>query len=216
MPDGVKRPYDNTRRRERAATTQLRIVTAARTLLVERGWAATTMASVAASAGVAVQTVYSSLGGGKAALAKRVWDVTIAGDLDPVPLAARARAQEMRAEPDPVRLLALYAGLSRELYERLGPLARALRAAAAGDAEARGVEDATERERLAGTAAVAATLDARGALWPGLSAERAGHRLWELNGAEVADGLVLRCGWSLDEYEAWMAESMAAAVLPRP
>jgi hypothetical protein len=32
----------------------------------------------------------------------------------------------------------------------------------------------------------------------------------------VADGLTLRCGWSLDEYEDWLAESMAHAVLRTP
>jgi AcrR family transcriptional regulator len=215
MSDGVKRHYDNSRRRERAATTQLRIVTAARELLLEHGYAATTMAAVAASAGVAVQTVYSALGGGKAALVKRVWDVTIAGDLDPVPLGARSPVRDVLAEPDPARVLVAYARLSRDVYERLGPLARVLRAAAVGDPEVAQVVDTTERERLAGTTSLATHLDGRGALRPGLSVERAGHRLWVLNGGEVADGLVLRCGWTLDDYEDWMAESMVGAVLPR-
>lgn len=217
MAGTVKRKYDSSGRREQAAATELRIVTAARELLLERGYPGTTMTEVAAAAGVATQTVYSALGGGKAALVKRIWDVTIAGDLDPVPLRERPQIQALLAEPDPARTLAGYARLSREVYERLGPLARVLRAGAAGDPVLQRLIDTTERERLTGTTALAAHLDDHGALRPGLTAARAGQRLWALNGGEVADGLVLRCGWSLEEYQGWMAESMINAVLrPRP
>jgi AcrR family transcriptional regulator len=215
MVQDVKRNYDGSRRREQAAITQQRVVSAARELFLARGYAATTMADVAAAADVVVQTVYSSAGG-KAALAKRVWDVTIAGDFEPVPLQARAQVQAIRSERDPRRVLTLYAALSRDVYQRLGPLARVLRAGADRDEELRALIDTTERERLAGTGAIAAHLHAAGVLRPGLAADRAGHRIWALNGGEVADGLTLRCGWSLDEYEVWLAESMIAAVLPGP
>lgn len=215
--DEVKRDYVSHRRRELAAATRGRVITAAQGLLLERGYAATTMADIAAAAGVAVQTVYSATGGGKAALAKRVWDVTITGDLDPVPLSGRPQLQALLAEPDPARKLAMYAEISRRVYHRLGTLARVLRAgAAAGDAELQRLIDATDRERLAGTANLATHLDLSGALRPGLTAERAGHRLWALNALEVADGLTLRCGWTLEEYQAWLTESMTCALLRRP
>jgi AcrR family transcriptional regulator len=213
MAAEVKRNYCSPRRREKAAATQSRIIASTRALLLKRGYAATTMADVAAAAGVAVQTVYSSTEGGKAALAKRVWDVTIAGDLDPVPLGDRPQFQELLAEPDPSRKLALYARLSRQIYQRMGTLARVLRAgAAAGDAELQQLIDVTERERLRGTTSLAAHLDAVGALPPGLTVERAGHRLWALNAPELADGLTSLCGWTLDEYQAWLAESMISAL----
>jgi len=214
MAGDVKRVYDSSGRREQAAATELRIITAARDLLLQRGYPATTMADVAATAGVATQTVYSAIGGGKAALAKRIWDVSIAGDLDPVPLGKRPQVQELRAETDPARKLALYARLSRQVYERLGDLARALRMGAAASPEVRQLIDTTEQERLSGTTSLASHLDAQGALRPGLTVDRAGQRLWALNAGELGDGLVLRCGWSLDEYEQWMAESMVVAVLP--
>jgi len=213
MAENVKRSYDSPRRRDQAAATQLRIITAARQLLLDRGYPATTMADVAAAAGVVVQTVYSAMGGGKAALAKRVWDVTLAGDLDPVPLGAREEVRLLLAEPDPQRKLTRYAALSRQLYERLGPLARVLRAGAATEPELRSLLDTTETERLTGTTRLATHLDAVGALRPGLTVERAGQRLWVINSGETADSLILRCQWTLDEYEAWMAESMINAVL---
>lgn len=185
--------------------------------MLERGYAATSMTDIAAAAGVAVQTVYNAVGGGKATVVKQVWDVTVAGDLDPVPLEARPSIQALFAEPVPSRKLARYAALCRQLYERLGPLARVLRAGAtAGDSELRHLVDTVERERLVGTASIAAHLSALGALRPGLTVERAGHRLWALNAAETGDAFVLRCGWSLDEYEVWMTEMMIAALLQPP
>ncbi len=82
--------------------------------------------------------------------------------------------------------------------------------------ELRHLVDTVEREPLVGTASVAAHLSALGALRPGLTVERAGHRLWALNAAETGDAFVLRCGWSLDEYEVWMTEMMIAALLQPP
>ena len=212
-----RRHYDNSRRREHADRTRLRILDAARALLLERGYAATTMADIAAAADVAVQTVYNAVGGGKADVTKRVWDLTIAGVLDPVPLEARPAIQALFDEPLPARKLTRYAILCRELYERLGPLARVLRAgAAAGDADLQTFVDTVERERLRGTASIATHLAAVGALRRELTVERAGHRLFAINAAETGDALVLRCGWSLDEYQAWMTETMIAALLQPP
>jgi AcrR family transcriptional regulator len=215
MPERLTRPYDSPARRSQAAGTQQRIVAATRELFLSRGYAATTMADVAAAAGVSVQTVYSAAGG-KAGLAKRAWDVTVVGDLEAVPLRLRPEMQELMGEPDPAVILRLYARLSRQVYERLGPLARVLRAGAAGDGSLLQLIDTTEGERLTGTTALAAHLHTMGALRANLTPESAGQRLWALNGGEVADGLTLRCGWSLDEYEDWLAESMAHAVLRTP
>jgi AcrR family transcriptional regulator len=215
MPNGHKRSYNSPARRLQAAGTQQRIVVAARELFLSQGYGPTTMADVAAAAEVSVQTVYSAAGG-KAALAKRVWDVTVAGDLEAVPMNLRPHAQELRAEPDPVVALHLYARMSRQVYERLGPLARVLRAGAVVDEGLRQLIDTTEGERLTGTTSVAQHLASRGALRGDLTPTSAGQRLWALNGPDVADGLTLRCGWSLDEYEAWLGESMIHAVLPTP
>ena len=88
--------------------------------------------------------------------------------------------------------------------------------AAAGDPELQQLLDTVEGERLVGTARIAAHLSAVDALRPELTVEHAGHRLWAINAAETGDGLVLRCGWSLDDYEAWLTEMMIAAVLPPP
>ena len=58
-PVKTPRRYDSSARREQARATRRQVLAAATALFLERGYAATTMADVAARAGVVVQTVYS-------------------------------------------------------------------------------------------------------------------------------------------------------------
>ena len=69
-------------------------------LLLEQGYAATTMTAVANAAGVSDETIYKTVGG-KAALVKAVRDITLVGDDEPVPLAQRPEFAAIYAEPDP-------------------------------------------------------------------------------------------------------------------
>jgi hypothetical protein len=101
MSEGTRRRYSSPLRRENAEATRLRIVEAARELMLERGYAATTMADVAARAGVAVQTLYTSCPGGKAGLAKIVYDVDPGRrrPADPAERPTRGAADHLRARP---------------------------------------------------------------------------------------------------------------------
>lgn len=58
----VKRVYRSPRRRQQAQRTREAILTAARRLFIAHGYGATTIESIARSAGVAVQTVYAVFG----------------------------------------------------------------------------------------------------------------------------------------------------------
>ena len=210
------RAYDSPLRAEQARQTRQRIVLAARAALLERGYAGTTMPVVARAAGVSVQTVYNAFST-KAELAKRVWDVTLAGDDEPVPLAERPAIRELRAQADPRRYLQGYARLGRVLLERLAPLTEVLLdGARAGDPELSALMSTVDRERLQGATGVARDLSDRGGLRPDVSVERARDAIWALNSVELWSLLVRRRGWSLDEYEQWMARAMCDAVLADP
>ncbi len=60
MPKSVKRPYNSTRRQEQAGETRLRILAAAHELFVAQGYGRTTIAEIASTAGVAVETIYAA------------------------------------------------------------------------------------------------------------------------------------------------------------
>src|SRR4051795_8353898 len=106
------RTYDNSRRAEQARATRQRILDAARELLLTQGYATTTIAQVARAAGVSPETVQKGFGT-KAALAKAVYDVTLVGADEPLPLQERPEFQAVVAETDPVRKLAAYGGVGR-------------------------------------------------------------------------------------------------------
>lgn len=126
MPGPVKtRTYDNARRAAAARRTEQRVVETAQRLLLERGYAGLAMADLAAEAGVSVPLLYKVFGP-KPQLVKRIYDVLLAGDVDPEPVAERPALQALAADPDPRGKLARYAALGRAMAERAGPLVSAL------------------------------------------------------------------------------------------
>ncbi len=215
MADVERRPAGAVREEQVRATRQ-RVLDAARTLFLRRGYAGATMEAIAHRARVSPQTVYNTVGG-KAALLKAVYDVMLAGDAEPVPIVERPLARAMLAADDPRRCLALYARLGRELLERIGPLIPVVFASGAGnDRDVRRFVDTIEGERAVGTAGIAGHVAERFGLRPGLSVREAADILWTLTAPEVADRLVRRRSWSLDRFEVWLADAMADALLGPP
>ena len=94
------RPYDNARRAAAARRTQQHVVETTHRLLLERGYAGVAMADVAAESGVSVPLLYKVFGP-KPQLVKRVYDVLLAGDVDPVPMAERPAFQAAATDPTP-------------------------------------------------------------------------------------------------------------------
>ena len=217
MPGPVKtRTYDNARRAAAARRTEQRVVETAQRLLLERGYAGLAMADLAAEAGVSVPLLYKVFGP-KPQLVKRIYDVLLAGDVDPEPVAERPALQALAADPDPRGKLARYAALGRAMAERAGPLVSALLAAArAGEPELRAFAATIDRERLAGASALAAHLAECGALSPALAVDRARDLIWLHTAPDTYRLLVLERGWTLDDYERWLATSLTAALLPAP
>lgn len=210
----TSRSYRSPLRAEQARQTQRRILDAAYRLLLERGYTATTMGGVAAAAGVSAQTVYNAFGT-KPALVKSVYDVTLVGDDEPVPVADRPEARALRAEPDPRRFLLGYAALGRGMVERLGPLLRVLMIGArAGDPELAAFVDTVNGERLTGSRMMVEHLVELGALRDGVTVEEAVDAVWMLNSVEVWSLLVEQRGWSGERYADWVGRAMADAVLP--
>jgi len=217
LPGPVKtRTYDNARRAAAARLTEQRVVETAQRLLLERGYAGLAMADLAAEAGVSVPLLYKVFGP-KPQLVKRIYDVLLAGDVDPEPVAERPALQALAADPDPRGKLARYAALGRAMAERAGPLVSALLAAArAGEPELRAFAATIDRERLAGASALAAHLAECGALSPDLALDRARDLIWLHTAPDTYRLLVLERGWALDDYERWLATSLTAALLPAP
>src|SRR5215211_1427456 len=100
MSGSVKRrPYDASRRQEAARRTRARVLEVARERFLADGYAATTLASIATAADVSVETINKAFRN-KAGVLKAMFDVAIAGDDEPVPIAERGFVAAIQAEPD--------------------------------------------------------------------------------------------------------------------
>src|SRR5918997_3232117 len=104
MADGVKhtRRYDSPLRREQAAATRRRILEVAQPLFEHDGYTTTSMAAIAAAAGVSLKTVYLAFET-KSGLLRALWHLLLRGDEDDAPVRERRWYREVLDEPDPER-----------------------------------------------------------------------------------------------------------------
>ena len=194
-----KRRYDSSGRREQARRTCLAILAAARDLFIERGYGQTTMVAIAQRAGVSVETVYAAFSS-KPNLLKEVWDVTIGGDDEDIPLHERPHFRAMRAEPDLATRLAMYAAIVTEMSPRTIPFIMALRGAAATEPAAATMLEEIDRQRLNGMTIAAGELAAGLAV----SEEEARDVLWTTNAGDLWHHLVQKRGWPPERFERWL------------
>src|SRR5215216_4452283 len=99
MAERVKtRPYNSPRRRAQAAATRREILDAAQRLFERQGYAATTMAAIAAEAGVALKTVYVAFDT-KSGVLRALWNMLLRGDVGDAPVGERSWYREVVEEP---------------------------------------------------------------------------------------------------------------------
>jgi AcrR family transcriptional regulator len=213
MADRVKtRSYNSPRRRAQAAATRREILEAAQRLFEERGYAATTMAAIAAEANVALKTVYVTFET-KSGVLRALWNLRLRGDEDETPVGERPWYREVLEEPDPERQLRLTARNSRLVKLRVGALFEVIRNAAAADPDIAALWDRIQREFHANQRAIVESLADKKALRPGLSAARAADILWTLNHPNVWQLLVRERGWTPEEHEQWWGDIACTQLL---
>ena len=210
MPSRVKtRDYDSSRRRAAAAARRDRVLEAASKLMLRDGYAATTVATIASEAGVSSETVYKAFGG-KRGLVRALFDDALAG-AGSVP--AETRLDALRTT-DPVTLVQGWARLATEVAPRGTPIVLLVREAAAADAQMRQEYDAMEAMRLRRMQENARALAALGGVREGITVREAGDVLFAVSSPEMYELLVMRRGWSLERYSAYVRDTITHALLP--
>ena len=203
----TKRRYDSSGRQERARQTRDQITNIARELFLSRGYAATTVAEVAAAAHVSVETIYKGFGG-KPGLVRAIIEMSLAGQ-GPVP--AEQRSDAIRdTEPDPRKIFAAWGAFTAELAPRVGPVLQLARDAAAGDLEVAAVLDQLAAARHERMTVNARGLAAAGHLRPGITVDQAADIMWALVSPELYDLLVTRRGWPPGQYGQFIAQALTA------
>ncbi len=180
-----------------AGRTRAAVIAAATRLFVERGWSGTSMRDVAAEAGCAIETVYSSVGN-KRALLKVALDVAVVGDDDPVPLLDRPRFRAI-SEGDLGERSAATGRFAVWIFRRTAHLARVLAHGASNDAELAELLAKIRADHRVSVEALATALARR----PVTRTEVDG--LTAVLSDEVYLRLTEGCGWTDRQYETWVA-----------
>src|SRR5690606_7203963 len=143
--------------------------------------------------------------GTKAGLVKAVYDVTLAGDDEPVPMGGRPVFLRLEAETDAHEVLRLFAEIGGDVSSRLGELYPTILAGAmGGDPDLVDLRRTISTETRAGSTQLVDKLIEIGGIRAGLSRDDAIDSLWWLIQPEQYVVLVGQAGWPLERYVAWL------------
>ncbi|MGA9597554.1 MAG: helix-turn-helix domain-containing protein [Acidimicrobiia bacterium] len=191
--------------------TARRIAEAATALFLQRGYRATTIADLAAEAGVAIQTIYNVVGS-KAAVLNLVLDETVSGSEAPrpVPEFMSRRTEQLADATDIIDVLADW---FVEVHARSGPVFRMIREAAAVDSEVAAFEREREDRRMANYRMPARLMVEKSPRRCRLGEEEAAAAIWSLAHPRVYQKLVSEGVWSPERYRQWLVVALTGALL---
>ncbi len=205
MSEQVKtRTYKSAVRARRAVATRRAVLAAARDLFHAHGYTGTSVVDVAAEAGVAVDTVYASVGR-KPQLLLAVLDMELARADEPVPAEERDYVRALRDAPTAEQKISTYARALGRLLPRTAPLLLALREAARTEAECAAAWRQVNDRRAANMLLLAGELRATGRLREDLSDREVADLVWATNAVEYYELLRSR-GWEAARFAAHLED----------
>jgi len=201
----IKRAYRSQVRERQAVDTRQRIAVAAKGLFAEHGFSGTTVANIAARAGVATPTVYATFGSKgaivRALLAQMEHD---AGNAEWV--------ERIAQESDPRAKLEAFVVWTTALFSSSKVLIQAASGASA-DPAMNELREEGDRHRREGLRGVIGSLVQGNALSAGLSEEHALDRAWMLTGIELYLLATDGCGWTDAQYQHWLTSLLHQQLL---
>lgn len=199
-------PRAGGRRAEYAELTRQAVITAARDLFLEQGFAKTTVEAIAQRARVAVATVHA-VGGGKHGLLRTVIE-TVTTDTN-----VQTTYDRISGATDGGVLLDHLCTETRTRFERWNGLMRVV-AAAAPDVPAAAEAQQLAHHSLRGALVRAgARLQELGALRAGLDAPTATDQMWFFLTNSAYITLIDDNDWPLDRAETWLSQTLRTLLL---
>lgn len=209
-----RRPYRSRVRKAQAAEKREAMLAAAKVLFLQKGWVATTIASIAAAAGVSKETVYAVFGN-KNAVLKELIARAVRGTEPETPLVQQDGTRSIAQETDQARQVELFAAGIADVLARVAPLMDVARAAAETDQAMAELYRDLQRGRLNNLKWFAKALGQNGALRDDMDTTEAGLILWRLASPDLF--LLMRRveGTPQENYVDWLATSLKLLLLPR-
>jgi TetR/AcrR family transcriptional regulator, regulator of cefoperazone and chloramphenicol sensitivity len=201
-----KRAYQSQVRQQQADETRARIAAAARKLLEEHGYAGMTMPAVAKKAGVAVATVYAVFGS-KTGILSAILDAARFDE------SYQNLVREAMHTSDPRERLRFPARIARRIYESEHSVLDLLRGAGAVAPALAHSEAERECTRYDAQGGMIQFLVRTRSLRRGLDQQRARDILWSLTSRDLYRLLVRERGWTAQQYEDWLADTLVQALV---
>jgi TetR/AcrR family transcriptional regulator of autoinduction and epiphytic fitness len=202
------------RRARKALETRHRVLDAAELLFTREGYAATTMTAIADEADVAVQTLYAVFGNKRTMLVELIY-ARVTGD-GAGSLPDRDDWKAMEHEADPRQQIAMFAAIATRIATRSAAINEVMAGAAAADPEIAAIYEQQRNARYEDQRRIARSLARNKALRPGMSEKRAADVIWAIATTRTYRALVGEREWSTDQYERWLADLLAHALLTEP
>jgi AcrR family transcriptional regulator len=207
------RRYRSPRREQQARRTRARITAAAAGRFLACGYAATTMRTVAADAGVALPTVELAFGT-KARLLKAVIDAAIAGDDEPVPMLAREWAGRAESMTGAAEFAAVFAEVLTQSAQRAAGLTLAALEAARIDEDIAAVAAQLMTQRQVMATWLVDGLLRRSPLRDGTDRAAAIDTVWALMDPALFCRLTGNRRWSAARFRNWFTDCTLRLLLP--
>nr|WP_020113509.1 TetR/AcrR family transcriptional regulator [Salinispora oceanensis] len=202
-------------RTARSRSTRTRITTAATELFTTSGYSGTSIAAIAARAGVSEQSVYYSFGTKRAILTAAL-DLAIAGDDEPVPTLERAWVRDALADPDPRGQIRRQVAGAADVYRRAAPLLDVVRSAATIDAELAEVWATNLQQRLTVQRVFAEALARKTPLPADMTVDAAADTALAILSPETYHLLVHHQGWVHTRWRDWATNALQRLLTTLP
>ncbi|MCU1537618.1 MAG: ttgR 2 [Humibacillus sp.] len=212
-PVKSRRPYRSAVREERARANREAILESARRRFVAAGYPGTSVASIAADAGVSEDLVYVLFGTKRHLLVESL-NYSVTGELDSPRVLEQRGPRAVHEETDQRRQLAMFAADITRRTAAARPIDDVMRSAALVDESVAQKHEEMHATRLANLTQLVGWVAANGPLRRGVSVEEGAATVWTLTGPDVHRLLVDGLGWDLERYTAWVRRTLEDALLP--
>jgi hypothetical protein len=169
------------------------------------------MTAIAERAGVALDTVYASVGR-KPELARLLIETAISGTDQAIPAEQRDYVRAVQAAPDAETKIAIYAAAIAAIAPRLVIVLTIIQQAAHTEPELATLWDQIAERRAANMRLFVADLTTVTPLR--LDPGEAADIIWATNATELYQLLVRQRGWSPQRYERFLADTWRRLLLP--
>ena len=212
-PSPLKRKYDSSRRQVQAEETRRRILDAARTLFMERGYAGATINEIAKEAGVALKTIYAVFENKRNILIELLNRSSSDRGEEHLPVLERPSVKAVTQERDPRRQMEMFAEVIAGNLEGAAFISEIMNIAAKTEPDIRELVDRLNKQRWQNMAFAVRQFTANGPLREKDQAA-ATDTVWTLTSPEVFLLLTRERGFSKKKYAEWLADKLTRVMLP--